>query len=130
MNWYKLHCLADKFYDLLIHDNYKFAMAPSSRMKQVDLKRWGQLHGMLADAIGLDSSAPEYIDKFIELSDVFRELTDRLGHLPSKIEFLTAWHSWQMYKELKNPDVPGYQYGGIEVGKVKEESVELPGVPD
>lgn len=91
-SWFKEYRLADRF--------YRIAMSPSFLFKQRDMRRWGILHMMMAKEIGLDESDPEYFDKFIELSDIFRELTDRLGRLPHKDEFLMAWRSWLMYKDL------------------------------
>jgi len=60
---------------------------------------------LLSREVGLDPTDPEYYDKFIELSNVFRELTDRLGRLPHKNEFLAAWQSWLMFKEMEETGI-------------------------
>ena len=98
-------------------EQYKFASV-SSDLKKKDLRRWFKIHKLLAEAIGLDLDNNDSLDTFIELSDILRELTDRLGRLPSKNEFLSAWHTWGLYKELKSPNEKGYEHGGYEVGKI------------
>jgi hypothetical protein len=118
-NWFKSYKLGEIFYDSFVESRYRFA-SPSSDYKKTDLRRWFRLHKLLSELIGLKPEDPNYLDSFVELSDVLRELTDRLGHLPSKNEFLTAWHSWEMYKDLKDPNIKGYEHGGYEVGKIRD----------
>ena len=101
MNWFKTHKLSNAFYSLVAANNNRIAMSPAGNYKKTDLKRWLQIHKMLAEAVGIDKSDPDFVNSFVELSDVFRELTDRLGHLPSRESFLTAWDSWQRYKALR-----------------------------
>lgn len=104
MNWYKEHKMVEAFYRLVTEGNYRFAMSPSVEYKKIDLKRWGKLHAMLSKIVGLTTSDPDFLDKFMELSDVFRELTDRLGRLPKKEEFVNAWRSWELYKGMRHPE--------------------------
>jgi len=117
-NWFLKYKIGDKFYKLMTDEQYKFASV-SSDFKKKDLRRWFRIHKMLADVIGLDPANPEYLDTFVELSDILRELTDRLGRLPNKNEFLSAWHTWGLYQELKDPNAKGYEHDGYEVGKIR-----------
>jgi hypothetical protein len=119
MNWFKTYKLSNIFYDLVTIDNYRFAMLSATDYKKMDLKRWIKLHKILAEAVGLEESDPNFLESFIELSDVFRELLDRLGHLPSKEEFLAAWRSWQKYKDIKGSDISTMEYDYFNGGKTK-----------
>jgi len=116
-NWFLKYKIGDNFYRLMTEKICKLASV-SSDLKKKDLRRWFKIHKLLAEAIGLDLDNNDSLDTFIELSDILRELTDRLGRLPSKNEFLSAWHTWGLYQELKNPNVKGYEHGGYEVGKI------------
>lgn len=66
--------------------------------KTMDLKRWGKLHIILAKTVGLDLKTDEGLSQFMDLSDVFRELTDRLKRLPTRNEFISAWNTFKKFK--------------------------------
>jgi len=106
MNWWNEYKMIDEFYTIAVKivNNIKFATSPSpsGRYKLKDLKRWGLLHFMLAKELNIDPSDPDYIDNFITISDIFRGLTDKLGHLPNRNDFMAAWKSWNNYPNLNN----------------------------
>jgi hypothetical protein len=111
MSWFKDYKIASAFYRQVVSDEYVTAMSPAAEFRKKDMKRWTELHKLLAETVGIDPK--QSIDDFIELSDVFRELTDRLGHLPSETDFVTAWRSWKLYKHEKNTEeVEEFDYPG------------------
>ena len=76
--------------------------AAAARMKVTDLKRWGLLHKMICDRLGIDISgrmSDETLDLFYDISTIISDLTDKLGRLPRFIEFMQVW-------SLQHPEAP------------------------
>ena len=96
-NWFKESQIIDCF--------YRFAMSPSAVEKHKGLREWGLKHYEMAKAVGLSENNPEFIYWFTFLSDVFRNLTDALGRLPTKDEFIETWDAW---KPTMNLDAHGW----------------------
>lgn len=120
-NWYSSYRFANSYYNGVINDEIFLSLASdertSDKFKKLNLKRWMQLHKIVADELGIDKSHPDFLTEFLQIGDIFRELTDRLKRLPTKNEFLSAWRSWKTYKELKSPDSKPYMHEGLEVGE-------------
>ena len=78
---------------------YKIA-GLSAKMKQIDLKRWAEMHRLIIKKLGINVN--EDIDAFIEISDIVRELVDELNRFPHFSEFLSVWKSRHPEFELQH----------------------------
>ena len=93
MNWY-IKSIAQEYM-------FKGA-SKAGDYKQVDMSRWVQMHRLISKGLGIDIAEKdsegnirkvpsEDIDRFMELSDVIRTLTDEFGKLPRFIDILVEW---------------------------------------
>jgi len=73
----------------------------SEDIKDLDLKNWGRIHGIVAHALNLDLSDPKDIDIFIKVSEILQKLTDKLNRFPRGYEIFSAIK--QAIPELKQP---------------------------
>jgi len=70
--------------------------------KMVDMTRWVQMHRLISKGLGIDVAEKDIdgnvrkipekdLNRFMELSDVIRTLTDDLGKLPRFVDILVEW---------------------------------------
>jgi len=93
MNWY---------IKSIAHE-YMFKNAgKAGDFKITDMSRWVQMHRLISKGLGIDVNEkdidgnirkvpPEDIERFMQLSDVIRTLTDKLGRLPRFTSILAEW---------------------------------------
>ena len=86
-SWYKSHIFINTF--------YRVAMSPSLVEKKKGLGEWGRKHLEMARAVGINEGDPDFLAQFRFLSDIFRQLTDVLGRVPTRDEFIVTWDSWK-----------------------------------
>ena len=99
--WYRLYRLADTFYRVA-------SESVSEKLAIENLGIWNTLQSVYATEVGINLADPHDLDLFLELSQVFRELVDRLGHLPEKQEFIIAWRSWLQFKSMRQLQSPAF----------------------
>lgn len=89
MNWY--------------HRHFFVVAKLSDNAKRMDLRRWLKMHKIVCEKLGLNPS--DNIDAFVDMSDIFRTMTDELKRFPHFDEFLVVWLQWHPEWREKLPVV-------------------------